>query len=146
MKRMRRMGALVLMASLALSAASCKGSKDSMSPTTLANMGGIDGLTKYMDAWKDAMSANPDLSKALTADDMTMVTKGFANEVAKAGAIPMPNAGVDLEQLLKQKHLTSDNLKAMGDALGAAAKTSMLSPDATKAAMELWEDVAKHVK
>ena len=146
MKRMHRMGALVLMASLALSAASCKESKESMSPTALANMGGVDGLTKYMDAWKAAMSANPDLSKALTADDMTMVTKGFGNEVAKAGGIPMPDAGVDLKQVLEQKHLTSDNLKAMGEALQSAAKTNMLSPDATKAAMDLWEDVAKHVK
>ena len=110
MKRMRSVGALVLMASLALAAASCKESKESMSPTTLANMGGVDGLVKYMDAWKDTMSANPELSKTLTADDMTMVTKGFGNEVAKAGGIPMPNAGVDLKQVLEQKHLSKDNL------------------------------------
>jgi hypothetical protein len=146
MKRMRRVGALVLMASLALAAASCKESKESMSPTTLANMGGMDGLVKYMDAWKDSMSANPTLSKTLTADDQTMVTRGFANEVAKAGGIPTPNAGVDLKQVLEQKHLSKDDLKAMGDALHSAAKGNMLSPDATKAAMELWENVAKQVK
>jgi hypothetical protein len=48
-------------------------------PTALANMGGVDGLTKFMDAWKDTMSANPQLSKTLTADDMKMVTRGFGN-------------------------------------------------------------------
>ena len=146
MKRMRTLSAWVLVASLALAAASCKESKESMSPTALANMGGMDGLTKFMAAWKDTMSANPQLSKTLTADDMTMVTRGFGNEVAKAGGIPTPNAGVDLMQVLEQKHLSKDDLKAMGDALQVAAKGNMLSPDATKAAMELWEGVARHVK
>src|SRR5262249_14117402 len=103
MKNVRRLGALALAVSLALAAASCKESKHSMSSTALANMGGMDGLTKFMGAWKDTMSANPQLSKDLTADDMTMVTRGFGNEVAKAGGIPMPNAGVDLKQVLEQK-------------------------------------------
>lgn len=145
MKNMRKVAALALAASLALVAASCHESKDSMDHTALVNMGGVDGLVKFMDAWKDTMSANPQLSKDLTADDMTMVTRGFGNEVAKAGGIPTPNAGVDLKQVLEQKHLSKDDLTAMGNALNAAAKGQMLSPDATKAAMELWEGVVKHL-
>jgi len=141
----RKVAALVLAGSLALVAASCHESKDSMDHTALVNMGGLDALVKYMDAWKDTMSANPQLAGKLTADDMTMVTKGFGNEVAKASGIPTPNQGVDLMQVLEPKHLSHDDLKAMGDALQAAAKGQMLSPDATKAAMDLWEGVAKHL-
>src|SRR5262249_61458295 len=106
-----------------------KAPKYSYSQRAQANGGGIDGLTKNMDAGKVPMSANPQLAKSLTADDMTMVSKGFGNEVAKAGGIPMPNTGVDLKQVLEQKHLSQDDLKAMGNALQAAAKGTLLSPD-----------------
>src|SRR5262252_3337654 len=109
-------------------------------------MGGIDGLTKLMDSWKTNMSANPELSKSLSADDMTMVTKGFANEVAKAGGIPMPNSGVDLTAFLQGKHLSQSDITAMGDALKAATKGNMISPDGAKACEEIWGDVAKHLK
>jgi hypothetical protein len=146
MKRMRKVAVWALVGCLAVGAVGCKESEESMSPTALANMGGIDGLTKFMASWTDSMSANPSLSQSLTKDDMTMVTRGFANEVAKAGGIPMPNAGVDLKAVLEQKHLSQDNLTAMGNTLSAAAKGNLLSPDATKAAMDLWENVVKQVK
>lgn len=146
MNRTRRMGALVLAAALAIVAASCHESKESMSPTVLVNMGGLDALTKFMASWKDTMSANPSLSQKLTADDMTMITRGYGNEVAKESGIPTPNAGVDLKQVLADKHLSHEDLAAMGSALQAAAKANMLSPDAMKAAMDLWDDTVKHLK
>jgi len=77
---------------------------------------------------------------------MTMVTKGFVNEVAKAGGIPMPNSGVDLTAVLEQKHLSKADLTAMGDALNTATKGNMISPDGAKACEEIWGDVVKHLK
>jgi len=139
MRSMRILAAMTFAAVLSLGAAGCK---DAMAPSVLANMGGMDGVSKFLDNWTAAMSADANLSKALTADDMSMITRGFTNEVAKASEIPMPNAGVDLVQVLKDKHLSKPNLEAIGAALKSATVTSKLSPDATKGAMNLWKAAA----
>src|SRR5215467_2743603 len=115
MKLVRGVTGLALVALLAV-----VGCKSSLPPSTLANMGGVEGLTKFTAAWTDTMSTNPELTKSLTPDDMNMLAKGFGNEVAKAAEIPTPNAGVDLEQLLNSKHLTKQQLLDMANALGAA--------------------------
>ncbi|HKA23976.1 MAG TPA: hypothetical protein VKF80_03245 [Candidatus Eisenbacteria bacterium] len=143
MRLVRRLAALLLVTLMAGVGFGCK---SDLPPSTFANMGGLDGLTKYMSAWTDTMSANPELTKSLTADDMKMVARGFGNEVAKAAEIPMPSAGVDLVSVLKGKHLSAAQLTAMGSALQSAGSASMLSPDAMKGVMELWNGVVKHVK
>jgi hypothetical protein len=134
---------LAFAAALAIGVASCK---DAMAPSVLANMGGMEGVSKFLDNWKGTMSANESLSKALTAEDMNMVARGFTNEIAKASEIPLPNAGVDLPQVLKDKNLSKENLTAMRDALKTAAGTSALSPDATKGALSLWDGAAAKAK
>ena len=144
MKLMRMLAVMAVATALTLGATSCK--DEAMAPTTLANMGGMDGLSKLMTNWTAAMAAVPALGSALSADDMTMVTKGFVNEVAKASKIPLPNEGVDLVQVLKGKSVSAENLTAMGEALKSAAGTTQLSPDATTAAMGLWDGVANKAK
>jgi len=143
MKLLGKVAVLAFAAALALGAGGCK---DTMDSTTLTQMGGIDGLTKYMANWSGAVAADETLNKVLSADDMDMVSRGFANEVAKAAEIPMPHGGVDLVQVLQGKNLSKENLDAMGGALKAAAATSKLSPDATKGAMSLWDGVVKKLK
>jgi hypothetical protein len=143
MKLLGKVAVLALAASLALGAGGCK---DTMDTNMLTQMGGIDGLTKYMNNWSSAMSADEVLAKSLSADDMNMISRGFANEVAKACEIPMPHGGVDLVQVLQEKNLSKENLDAMGGALKAAASTSQLTPDATKGALGLWDGVVKKLK
>jgi len=143
MKLMRTVAVLSFAIAMALGTTSCN---DAVAPTMLANMGGMDGAAKFMTNWTSAMSANEALSKSLTADDMSMVARGFTNEIATASKIPIPNAGVDLVQVLKDKNLSKENVTAMGDALKAAAGTSQLSPEATKGAMSLWDGVVKRTK
>ena len=143
MKLLGKAAMLALAVTLALGAGGCK---DTMDTTTLTQMGGVDGLTKYMANWTSLMSADEVLSKSLSADDMDMISRGFTNEVAKAAEIPMPHGGVDLVQVLQGKNLSKENLDAMGGALKTAAATSKLSPDATKGAMSLWDGVVKKLK
>lgn len=144
MKLMRMVAVMAVATALTLGATSCKDA--AMAPSMLANMGGMDGLSKLMVNWSGAMSAVPGITSALSADDLSMVTKGFVNEVAKVSKIPLPNAGVDLAEVLKGKSVSAENLTAMGDALKTAAGTSQLSPEATSGAMSLWDGVAKKVK
>jgi hypothetical protein len=143
MKLLWNVAVLALAVSLALGAGGCK---DTMDTNMLTKMGGIDGLTKFMSNWTTAMSADEMLSKSLSADDMNMISRGFTNEVAKVCEIPMPQGGVELAQVLKEKNLSKENLDAMGGALKAAAGTSQLPPDATKGAMGLWDGVVKTLK
>jgi hypothetical protein len=144
MKRMHAFAVLALAVSLVLGVAGCK--NDAMTPTTLDEMGGMEGVTKLVAGWTGAMSANETLSKSLTADDMNLVGRGFATEVAKASKVPSENSGVDLVQVLQSKNLSKENLTAMRDALQAAAGTNRLSPEATKGALGLWDGVVKQVK
>jgi hypothetical protein len=143
MKSMRALAVLAFVTAMTLGAASCK---DSLAPSMLANMGGMDGVTKLMANWTGAMSANEALSKSLSADDMSMITRGFVNEVAKASEVPMPNAGVDLVEVLKGKNLPKESLTGVGDALKVATGTTQLSPEATKGAMGLWEGVVNKLQ
>jgi hypothetical protein len=143
MKLLGKAAVLALAVTLALGAGGCK---DTMDPTMLAQMGGVDGLTKFMSNWSGAVAADEVLSKSLSADDMDMISRGFANEVAKAAEIPMPHGGVDLVQVLQGKNLSKENLDAMGGALKTAAATSKLTPDATKGALGLWDGVVKKLK
>lgn len=140
MRSMRVLAALMFAAVLSVGAAGCK---DAMAPSILANMGGMDGVAKFLDNWTASMSADANLAKALTSDDMSMITRGFTNEVAKASDIPMPNAGVDLKQVIKDKAMTNETLTGVRNALITASGTSKLSPDAAKGALALWDGVAK---
>jgi hypothetical protein len=143
MKLLGKVAVLALAVSLAVGVGGCK---DTMDPTLLAQMGGIDGLTKLMSTWTDTMKANEELNKSLNANDMDLISRGFANEVAKAGEIPMPAERVDLVQVLQEKNLSKENLGAMGDALKGAAVTQKLSSDAAKGVMSLWSGVVKELK
>lgn len=140
MRSMRVFAALMFAAVLSVGAAGCK---DAMAPSILANMGGMEGVAKFLDNWTAATAADANLAKSVTADDMGMITRGFTNEIAKASDIPMPNAGVDLKQVIQDKHLTAETLTGLRNALTTAAGTSKLSPDATKGALALWDSVAK---
>lgn len=139
MRQMRMAVALMLTAALALGAASCK---DSMAPSMLEHMGGVDGVAKFMDNWKAAMAADPTLAPVLTQDDRNMVASGMVNEIAKATETPMPAGGVDLLKVLKDKNLSKESLQHMGATLKEAAGTSNLSPEATQEAWGLWTNVA----
>jgi len=142
MKMMRSAAVFALAVALSVSGVACK---DGMKHTVLANMGGMEGVTKLMQNWTSAMAADASLSQALTADDMNMVARGFATSVAKASEMPTPNDGVDLVKVLKDKNLSKDTLGAMGAALEKACGTSALSPDATKAAKHLWHETVEDV-
>ncbi len=137
MRWLKVLAALSVVGALMVGSTGCK---DNTAPTMLANMGGMEGVSKLMQNWGSAVAGNADLSKLVSSDDMGMIARGFTNEVAKASKIPMPNEGVDLPKVLKDKGLSKANLDALGAALDSAAGVTKLSPDATKAAMELWNN------
>jgi hypothetical protein len=139
MRQMRILVVVMVAAALALGTASCK---DNLDPSLLEHMGGIDGVAKLMDSWKEGMAADASLTNVLTQEDRNQVALGMVNEIAKATETPMPEGGVDLLKVLKDKNLSKESLKAMGAALNSATTTWKLSPEATKGVTGLWNNVA----
>jgi hypothetical protein len=143
MRYMRVVAATMLAAVLTIGAAGCK---DAMAPSVLANMGGMDGVAKFLDNWTSTVAADANLSKTVTADDMGMIAQGFKTEIAKASEVPLPSAGVDLVQVLTDKKYPKESLTGLRGALQTATVTSKLSPDATKGALGLWDQTVKKLK
>lgn len=114
-------------------------------PSLLANMGGMEGLSKFNDAFAANLTADPAVSKYIDAASADMVKRGVTTEVAKESKVPTPSDGVDLTAYLKGKNLDSAAIAGFDKAANKAAKDVALSPDATKAMTSMLSNVMKGV-
>ena len=136
MMRFRNLAASVAMAILAISPLA--GCKDATTATTLLqNMGGMDGLAKFNDAFGANLLAHPAVSKFLDAAAVEMVKRGITTSVAKAAKIPLPNEGVDLHTVLDEKKLDKAAKQGYMDSAEKATKDVALSPAAAQSMMSL---------
>ncbi len=111
---------------------SCK-----MDSSLLQNMGGMEGLTKFNDAFGANLLANPAVSKFMDAAAVDMVKRGITTEVAKISKIPLPSEGVDLSAVLKGKNLDKEAKKGFKASAEKATQDVALSPAASKEMMSL---------
>ena len=135
--RFRKLAAVIAVGTLALSPiTSCK-----MDSSLLQNMGGMEGLSKFNDAFGANLLANPATYKFFDRAAVDMVKRGITTEVAKISKVPMPNEGVDLRAVLKEKKLDSEGKKAFKASAEKATKDVALSPAAAKEMMSLINGV-----
>jgi hypothetical protein len=139
MFRLMKMFALIAVGMLALTPVmACKDSA-----TMLENMGGMEGLTKFNDAFGTALMANPAVSKFLDEAAIGMVKKGVTTEVAKMSGMPLPSDGVDLATFLKEKNMDEAGVKGFRDSATKAAQDAAFSPTASKGMMSMLDGVLK---
>jgi hypothetical protein len=114
-------------------------------PSLLANMGGMDGLAKFNDAFAANLLADPAVSKFIDQAGADMVKRGVTTSVAKASNVPAPTDGVDLTAFLKEKNLDSAAIDGFRKAATKAATDVALSPDATKGMTSMLNTVLSGV-
>lgn len=135
--RFRNLAAAVAVGILAMSPVTgCK-----MDSSLLQNMGGMEGLSKFNDAFGANLLADPAVSKVLDAAAVDMVKRGITTEVARISKVPMPNEGVDLKAVLKEKKLDNEAKKGFKASAEKATKDAALSPAASKEMMSLINGV-----
>jgi hypothetical protein len=133
MMRFRSLAAAVTVGMLAMSPlAGCK-----QATSLLQNIGGMEGLTKFNDAFGANLLANPAVSKFLDAAAVDMVKRGVTTEVAKISDMPMPTDGVDLRTVLKEKNMDKEGKQGFKDCAEKATKDVAFSPAAAKGMMSL---------
>ena len=131
--RFRNLAAAIAVGLLAMSPITgCK-----MDSSLLQNMGGMEGLTKFNDAFGTNLLADPAVSKFLDAAAVDMVKRGITTEVAKISGIPLPSEGVDLKAVLKEKNMDKGAKKGFKASAEKATKDVALSPAASKGMMSL---------
>ncbi|MGH7741789.1 MAG: hypothetical protein ACRENS_07195 [Candidatus Eiseniibacteriota bacterium] len=139
MPRFVKLAAVLAVAVLAIAPVTgCK-----QAPSLLANIGGMEGLSKFNDAFAANLLADPAVSKYIDQAGADMVKRGVTTSVAKASNVPIPSDGVDLTSFLHEKNLDEGAIAGFKNGANKAAKDVSLSPEATKGMTAMVDEVLK---
>ena len=139
MIRFVKFAALIAVAGLTI--APLTGCKEAA--TVMANMGGMEGVSKFNDAFAANIAANPAVSKFIDPAAADMVKRGVTTSVAKEAGMPIPSDGVDLNSFLKEKNMDKAGIQGFKDSATKAAKDVALSPEATKGMTSMLDAALK---